>query len=79
MAETPAVPRPAPDDTLQNESILDSEDFAEALSEIVNKYGINVTNNSPRWQDGVYLRHMGEFLGDVRDAAIRFPQKRRTQ
>lgn len=35
------------------------------------KYGANVTNNMDRWQDGVFLRHIAEFIEDVETAALK--------
>jgi len=31
----------------------------------------NVTNNMDRWQDGVFLRHIAEFIEDVETAALK--------
>lgn len=67
--------RSKPDDTEWDELIADSESIQEALAAIADKYGANVTNNEPRWQDGVYLRHLGDFFGDVMDAFSRFQEK----
>lgn len=58
-------PPPAPDDTEINEAIAASESLVEALFEIAEKYGADVTNNLPRWQNGVYLREVAEFIEDV--------------
>lgn len=57
-----------PDDTEINASIAEEETVAGALFEIAEKYGADVTNNLPRWQDGVFLREVGEFIGDVMTA-----------
>lgn len=62
-----------PDDTEADEAIAESETFLEALFEIASKYNIPVTNNEIRWQDGLFLRHVGDFIGDVQDAYARFP------
>lgn len=58
-----------PDDTDANEAIAAEDSFAGALFEIAEKYGANVTNNYPRWQNGVFLREVGEFIADVTAAA----------
>lgn len=60
-----------PDDTEVNETIASETSFEGALFEIASKYGANVTSNMPRWQDGVFLREIGEFIGDVKDAAAK--------
>jgi hypothetical protein len=58
-----------PDDTDANEAIASEDSFSGALFEIAEKYGANVTNNYPRWQNGVFLREVGEFIADVTNAA----------
>lgn len=58
-----------PDDTDANEAIAEATSFEGALFEIAEKYGANVTNNMPRWQDGVFLREVGDFIGDIKEAA----------
>lgn len=58
-----------PDDSEVNEAIAAEDSFAGALFEIAEKYGANVTNNYPRWQNGVFLREVGEFIADVTTAA----------
>jgi len=60
-----------PDDREINEAIDESECFADAMFEIAEKYGANVTNNMDRWQDGVFLRHIAEFIEDVGTAALK--------
>lgn len=60
---------PHPDDTEINATIAEEDSFAGALFEIAEKYGANVTNNEPRWQNGVFLREVGDFIADVLDAA----------
>lgn len=60
-----------PDDREINEAIDESECFADAMFEIAEKYGANVTNNMDRWQDGVFLRHIAEFTEDVETAALK--------
>jgi len=67
--------KPKPDDREWNELIQDSESIQEALMTIADKYGADVTNNEPRWQDGVYLRHLGDFMQDVLEAVNRFPDE----
>lgn len=60
-----------PDDTVINGCIEEAECFADAMFEIAEKYGANVTNNMDRWQDGVFVRHVGEFIGDTKTAALK--------
>ena len=60
-----------PDDADANEAIAEADSFEDALFEIAEKYGAKVTNNMPRWQNGVFLREVGEFIGDVKDAATK--------
>ncbi len=64
----------APDDSEADIAIADADNLAEALWAIAEKYEVPVTNNMPRWQDGSYLRHIGEFIGDIKKAAAAFPQ-----
>ena len=66
--------REAPDDSEADIAIADADNLAEALWAIAEKYEVPVTNNMPRWQDGSYLRHIGEFIGDIKKAAAAFPQ-----
>jgi hypothetical protein len=61
-----------PDDTEIDESIADEDSFAGAMFEIASKYDIPVTNNEERWQDGVYLRHIADFIADVQRVSERF-------
>ncbi len=61
-----------PDDSEANAAIAEAENFSEAIWEIAEKYHVPVTNNLPRWQDGQFLREMGDFIGDVKSAAERF-------
>lgn len=58
-----------PDDTEINAEIAGADSFAVALFEIAEKYGANVTNNYPRWQNGVFIREVGDFIGDITTAA----------
>lgn len=70
---TPAgATRPAPDDTEADDAIASAQDLTEALFEIAEKYEAPLTNNEPRWKDGVYLRHVGDFTADVKDQVARF-------
>ena len=62
---------PAPDDRDKDQAIAEAETLVEALFEIAEKYGVPVTNNEPRWQDGVYLRAVGAFIGDIRAAVTK--------
>lgn len=65
-------PRPAPDDSTADQTIAEATYLEEALFEIAEKYQTPVTNNEPRWKDGVYLREVGDFIGDILDAVKRF-------
>lgn len=65
-------PRDQPDDTEDNEAIDEAEDWLEAADSVGVKWGVPMTNNSPRWQDGVYLRHMGEWIADIRKVIERY-------
>jgi len=60
--------KPAPDDTDKDQAIAEADTLVEALFEIAEKYDVPVTNNEARWQDGVYLREVGKFVGDIRAA-----------
>ena len=66
--------KPRPDDSEADEMIADSEDLPEALFSIADKYDVPVTNNETRWQDGQFLRHIGDFTHDIKAAFERFPQ-----
>jgi hypothetical protein len=61
----PAPRETAPDDFDHQCYLNDAQDFGEAVAEIIDKYDIAVTNNEPRWQGGVYLRHMGDLMQDI--------------
>jgi hypothetical protein len=63
---------PAPDDTEVDAEIAEATDLGDALFGIASKYLVAVTNNEPRWQDGVWLREMGEFIDDVKNVTGRF-------
>lgn len=65
-------PTERPDDSEADAAIADAEDLNEALWEIAEKYQVPVTNNYPRWQEGQWLREIGEFIGDIRNAVERF-------
>lgn len=67
--------RPHPDDGEADAFIAESETFIEALWAVADKYEIPLTNNEPRWQDGQYLREVGEFIHDVKEVVTRFPQE----
>jgi hypothetical protein len=69
--QTEEVTPSIPDDSDYDEEILEAESFAEALWAIAAKYDVPVTNNYPRMQNGQYLRHIGDFIGDVTAAAKR--------
>ena len=64
-----------PDDSEEDEAIAEADSFVEALWEIATKYNVPVTNNLPRWQDGVWLREIGAFIGEIQDAARRFKEE----
>lgn len=61
-----------PDDSECNQLIAEAESFVDAILEIGEKYGVPLTNNMERWQDGVFLRYAGDFCAEVREAALRF-------
>ncbi|OHD14986.1 MAG: hypothetical protein A2Y38_25570 [Spirochaetes bacterium GWB1_59_5] len=65
-------PGARPDDREINKCIDEAESLNEALFEIADKYGADVTNNEERWQGGVFLREIGDFIDDVREVAERF-------
>lgn len=67
-------PDARPDAAKVNALIAEAEDLRGALWEIGEKYGCACTNNAPRWQNGVYLRCIGDFCEDVEAAAARFLQ-----
>lgn len=48
------------------------EAFDEAIWELAEKYEVPLTNNGSRWQDGVFLREMGDFIQDVRAIVHRY-------
>lgn len=69
----PGVPgRPAPDDSEIDQIIAESETLTEALFHVADKYEAPVTNNEPRWKDGQYLRHVADFITDVKNQVTRF-------
>jgi hypothetical protein len=68
---TMSTPAP-PDDTEIDEVIATSEDLTEALFLLADKYGARVTNNNERWQDGEYLRHVGDFIGEIKTQVAKF-------
>lgn len=47
-----------------------SEQLNEALFDIADKYEAAVTNNEPRIQNGQQLRHVGDFIGDIKEAFL---------
>jgi hypothetical protein len=67
-----AGPGEAPDDSESDKMIAEAESFNEAVWEIAEKYGVPITNNYPRWQNGQFLRASGEFLAEIKKAAERF-------
>lgn len=67
-----ALPDTRPDDSEYREELDDAESFSAAMFAIADLYGMNLTNNSERWQDGVFLREIGDFIGDVRSVAEKF-------
>lgn len=66
-----------PDDREADAAIADADTFTEALFEIASKYEVPVTNNLPRWQEGQFLREVGEFVGDIKRAVARFADDKR--
>lgn len=61
-----------PDDTDIDEAIADAGTLGEAMFEIAAKFDVPVTNNLPRWQEGQFVRHVGDFLEDIYAAFDRF-------
>lgn len=61
-----------PDDTDINEAIAEAETLREAMFEIAEKFEVPVSNNLPRWQEGRFVRHVGDFLEDIYVAFDRF-------
>jgi hypothetical protein len=57
--------QPPPDDAEIDAEITNSDSLGEALASIADKYGADVTGNEPRLQDGVWLRHVGDFIGEI--------------
>lgn len=72
----PETVNPVPPDTTEDdEAIAEATSFVEALFEIANKYAVPVTNNLPRWQNGIWLHEVGAFIGDIQEAARRFKEE----
>lgn len=61
-----------PDDSACDEAIAEAETFGLAIWEIAEKYDVPLTNNSVRWQEGVFVRHITDFIEDVRRVHLRF-------
>lgn len=61
-----------PDDTEADAAIAEAETAAEGFWEIGEKYEIPATGNYPRWQEGVFLRSMGDFIEDCLAVSKRF-------
>jgi len=66
-----------PDDSDVNSAMAEAESLPEAIFELVEKYEVPVTNNYPRWQNGQFIRDMGEFFTDFETIAGRFYGPRR--
>jgi len=66
-----------PDDSDVNSALADAESLPEAIFELIEKYEIPVTGNYPRWQDGQFIRHIGDFNSDFLAIADRFYGARR--
>ena len=66
-----------PDDTEVNQEITKAEDLGEAIWALGDKYNIPLTNNSERWENGVFLRHVGDFREDVESIMNRFLHEKR--
>lgn len=64
-----------PDDTDADLAIEEAEDFLDAALELGDKWDVPYTNNYPRWQNGQFLRHMGDWLKDVRKVAKRYHEE----
>lgn len=61
-----------PDDSEADKEIAEAETIAEAFWEVGEKYDVPTTGNSPRWQEGQFLRPMGDFIRDCVNVARRF-------
>lgn len=61
-----------PDDGEADAAIAEAHSLTEAIWEIAEKYDVPVTNNYPRWQEGRFLREIGEFIGDMKTVIARF-------
>ncbi len=53
-----------PDHSEENKDIRESEDFSEAINALADKFSIPLTGNCDRWQDGVFVYHITEFMND---------------
>ncbi|MGW8431636.1 hypothetical protein ACWGJ9_11135 [Curtobacterium citreum] len=62
----PVLSEAAPDDFDMDCYLNDAPDLGIAVGELVTKYDIAVTNQEPRWQGGVYLRHIDDLERDIR-------------
>lgn len=60
-----STPENRPDDSEINLELREAESFADFIFILADKYGIPVTNNEERWQDGQFLREIGEFTGEL--------------
>lgn len=66
-----------PDDSDVNRAMAEAESLPEAIFELIEKYEIPVTGNYPRWQDGQFIRDIGDFNTDFLAIAGRFYGPRR--
>lgn len=66
-----------PDDSDVDRAMAEAESLPEAIFELIEKYEIPVTGNYPRWQDGQFIRDVGDFNTDFLAIAGRFYGPRR--
>lgn len=59
----------------RGDTIAEAESFEEALFAIAEKYDLPLTNNEPRFENGVYLRPIGDFVEDIRRAIMKHQNK----
>jgi hypothetical protein len=67
---------------MSNESPLTNEQhdlIAEWVFDMCEEYDLPFTNNEPRIQGGVQLRHVGEFGGDLLDLIKGIVEQQKTQ
>lgn len=54
-----------PDDRKLYEELYAAESFNEAIFVLAELYDIPVTNNEERWQDGHFVREIGDLVDDI--------------